>query len=1073
MNSQITFLVGLLMTIPGLVWGQVFRPVVPPNETDETTRPQVVKYDPPVQEGDLEILERGPHHRVVRVPKEMSDHELQTLRAEELAAIEEEGGLYSTYTELAGGMHYWEESVQEWREADPALSLYPEGAVADKVQQKVIFARNVNVEGSIDLMSAEGVRLRSTPLALILFDSLTGDQVTLGLLKDSEAELVGENQIIYPDVFDNIEADLVYTVRPEGIEQDLVIREGVDLAALRELTGLPLHSLTTRLELMTEFFDPPQPVVETDILRTVKEPDLRRQMAEPDFVDEELLFGDIRIERGRTFWADEFPGLRPPGNPADAPVGKRWLEEGDRRILLESVEWESIEPQLRQLPPAQRLEARTKQGTKVRQVADGALPIIFRHFPERQLAMRDSSPRIGKLARAEGTGRPGLVLDYSTINTGSTGNDYTFKGNETYFVKGIFSIYADATIEGGTVIKYDAYNNGSAYYPRLYVYGNVTCKTDLYNPAIFTAKDDDTCGQTITGSSGSPGTNHYGHIQFSVMDQSGTNVLENLIMKNMRTGLNFRSSTNIFVRHCRFINCQWAVNANSSRAWVQNCLFDNVHRDTQQAAYAAIALYAYGTNSPGIYAENITVNNTECLNATSGGYDLSNSLLVDIDTINTFTNRYAADNPELSSANGVFQSAGAGDFYLVEGSPYRNAGVASIDYEMEKDFRHMTTQKPEIIVSDTILTSNAEWTQVVDRDHGWPDIGFHYPAVDFAISTFTIDDNVDLTVASGTAIMFYGPQGFRLDPGATLFMKGTTEDRVIFCDYTMVQEQPEHWGTSSTTHYGIRGYGGSSTRQLDLRFVDFYDSYESSRYHVYTQSLSVDRIHDMDLMDCRFFGSRIKFGGSSADDLDFKNNLFARCYLTFQGSISMQADNNLFYHCNSYISSSGTAYFWDNAFDTFHYDYYYGNSYFYGGNNYYLNSTGYRLSPNHSSDVVVTSTTPGYASGPFGEFYQDQSMNGYTDGTAGSTTVSNKGLSHYTARWDYAKDTGTVDIGLHYVASDGNGEAIDTDGDGIPDYIEDADGDGTHDTGIESDWEVSENGTSAGTGQLQVFTVFD
>jgi hypothetical protein len=45
---------------------------------------------------------------------------------------------------------------------------------------------------------------------------------------------------------------------------------------------------------------------------------------------------------------------------------------------------------------------------------------------------------------------------------------------------------------------------------------------------------------------------------------------------------------------------------------------------------------------------------------------------------------------------------------------------------------------------------------------------------------------------------------------------------------------------------------------------------------------------------------------------------------------------------------------------------------------------------------------------------------------------------------------------------------FDTDGDGLPDYFEDRDGDGTVDTG-ETDWQQSENGTTGSTG-LRVFT---
>jgi hypothetical protein len=61
-------------------------------------------------------------------------------------------------------------------------------------------------------------------------------------------------------------------------------------------------------------------------------------------------------------------------------------------------------------------------------------------------------------------------------------------------------------------------------------------------------------------------------------------------------------------------------------------------------------------------------------------------------------------------------------------------------------------------------------------------------------------------------------------------------------------------------------------------------------------------------------------------------------------------------------------------------------------------------------------------------------------------TAAAAGLAHYTTRTDQAKDTGQVDIGPHYIAAfqptASSVAAIDTDGDGIADYLEDASGDG-------------------------------
>jgi hypothetical protein len=72
----------------------------------------------------------------------------------------------------------------------------------------------------------------------------------------------------------------------------------------------------------------------------------------------------------------------------------------------------------------------------------------------------------------------------------------------------------------------------------------------------------------------------------------------------------------------------------------------------------------------------------------------------------------------------------------------------------------------------------------------------------------------------------------------------------------------------------------------------------------------------------------------------------------------------------------------------------------------------------------------------------------------GSVTAPNISLYHYTTQTnEYSKETTSqVDIGYHYVGVDNNGLPLDSDGDGVPDYLEDANGNGTVDSG-ESDWE--------------------
>jgi hypothetical protein len=74
---------------------------------------------------------------------------------------------------------------------------------------------------------------------------------------------------------------------------------------------------------------------------------------------------------------------------------------------------------------------------------------------------------------------------------------------------------------------------------------------------------------------------------------------------------------------------------------------------------------------------------------------------------------------------------------------------------------------------------------------------------------------------------------------------------------------------------------------------------------------------------------------------------------------------------------------------------------------------------------------------------------------AGSRTADVAGLYHFTTTTNQVAETNsTVDIGFHYVATDSNGNPLDANGDGIPDYLSDANGNGLVDSG-EIGWNLT------------------
>jgi hypothetical protein len=90
-----------------------------------------------------------------------------------------------------------------------------------------------------------------------------------------------------------------------------------------------------------------------------------------------------------------------------------------------------------------------------------------------------------------------------------------------------------------------------------------------------------------------------------------------------------------------------------------------------------------------------------------------------------------------------------------------------------------------------------------------------------------------------------------------------------------------------------------------------------------------------------------------------------------------------------------------------------------------------------------------WQTGPLGDFYLPHAgINLAQLVDAGSRDADVAGLYHFTSTVDQAPEADSVvDIGYHYVVTDDRRLPLDHDVDGLPDYVEDHDGDGTVDSG--------------------------
>ena len=156
------------------------------------------------------------------------------------------------YTELATSLHYWKDG--QWVESKEEINILPDGrAAATNGQHQVYFPVDI-YQGVIVLVTPDGKQLTSRPLCLSYDDGTK--TVLIAELKHSVGQLVAPNQVIYPDAFTDFKADLLYTYTKAGFEQFIILQE-------QPLTpeSYGLNPATARLQVLTEFLNPPQPMV--------------------------------------------------------------------------------------------------------------------------------------------------------------------------------------------------------------------------------------------------------------------------------------------------------------------------------------------------------------------------------------------------------------------------------------------------------------------------------------------------------------------------------------------------------------------------------------------------------------------------------------------------------------------------------------------------------------------------------------------------------------------------------------------------------------------------------------------
>lgn len=958
-------------------------------------------------------------------------------------------------TELATGLNY-KNAQGEWLDSKEEIQILAEGgAAATNGAHQVYFPVDI-YSGAIKLVTPEGLILQGHPIGLSYDDG--EKSVLIAEVTNSVGAIVGANQVIYSEAFtgNGIKADVRYTYRRGGLEQDIILETQPPTPE-----SLGLNPETARLQVLTEFFDAPEPTVENRTLPA---------SAGVDLQDEALGFGIMKMVPGRAFLAGGEAGT----DDENVWVTKRWIETDGRQILVEEVPVDVLADRLATLPVSAKVEVKTHV-----LMASHKLALPAKHFAR----LNDGGQHM--LVAKNATRDKGLILDYNIINANVT--DYTFQGDTTYYITGGTWFYGTTTIEGGAVLKYANTNNATVL-----ITGPFQCETAPYRPAIFTSKDDNSVGDAIPGSTGSPVTqlNSLGLQYYTYYyTNSGPLMAHDLQMRYINTGIQINnfSTTNVVTNNVWDCQIKSTTTAFATSAGVAN--YFNLHNVLVQGAN--VAFLGYGPLVLGW--ENLTIHNVHQMYYSGDGLyvplGLTNCLLIGVTNWGiTFTGNTCATN---SSDAGIFQIVGDGGNYLANGSPYRNAGTPNISPELSDDLATKTTYPPIVYAGSNFITPLSLSPQVPRDTNANPDLGYHYYPLDYVFGGCVLSTN--LTCAAGTAVGFYEasgsvsasgqPYGICLTSGANLALLGTATAPCWDTSYNMVQEGGNGNWTGRGYMGGIVLDGATSSNlpQINNQFAKWSCALGMSC--TWRDNLAYGVVNSS---DSEFYAGTL---AGFLPSMYFTNCLFFRDDILFYDQVN--AASFAFKDCTFYnggfvaTRTSGQSFsFWriqDTAFD--------GTAFLFtdndagGTNNTYFNYNSYNtnnlswqtyagFSPQHgtletigSNDLRVANYN--WESSWLGDFYLPTNSPLIN---AGSTNANLIGLYHFTTQTNQiVEGDSIVDIGYHYVATDGYGNPLDSNGDGIPDYLEDANGNGLFDAGDLGEWQISPYGLNSGNA-LQVFT---
>ena len=943
----------------------------------------------------------------------------------------------NSYIELVPGQYYVRNGATglEWAESKEEIQACAGGAVAQQGALKMAFANNLASVGSIDVQLPDGMRVRSHPLCLSYYDTVSQQSVIIATIQDCQGQIIAPNQVIYENAFSGVDCAIRYTYTRRSWEQDVIVNP--DSLPLPEEFGLSSQSVV--LQVLTEFLDMPTPAKVTK----------SATISGVTVQEESLDWGSVRFGCGKAFFQGN-------SDKAAINVNKRWVETQGRHILIEELPVSVLLQNLQNKPQAAEEASLHKQ---LRNSYDffNKLPVL-----ENNNLVLVQQPPMQVASQYKSTG--GFLIDYIAISADQT--NFVFAADTTYLIPSYATVnFAGTTVfEGGTVVKF--VNSANSTNVALSFYGPVVFQTAPYRMAVFTSKDDNSVGDSIAGSTGNPTPLSTTYLDFNLPQTNAISWIRCSYANIGFRGISFLNG----IWNSQFVKCNRAIEVETATALaVRNSLF----------SVCTNVVTTLGSFS----GEHLTIDRSTTLLAGTGSTgNLTNCIVSAVTTLGS-VNRYFS--PQYASGTGVFQTNGAGNYYLVNSSTNRNAGTSNINNTLAGMLKLQTTYPP--LTQDSVsIVSPTIWTNTVFRDIDNLDIGYHYVPIDYMPRSINLQST--LTLTNGVAIAGWGIQMFNLGSNSLLNSSSRVENVNHIVWYPAVQEQSVSLTNIATRNSYIAGsmlQGASITLfATEVAMQGARQSFWSGPAHGTILSIKDSSLYGVDLSPYNQNSSATTY-----QTWTIQNNLFERCYLTmFSGvqlgdpgltnpvssiivtmpligttvgttskgklsggggggttyinnPVSVNIYNNLFHNGGLILTfNDGFASFhptWaikDNLFDQ-------ATNYFTGTGNIGLatrSNNGFSTGTLNllSGTQDVESFVPDYVQGQRGNYYYPTSGNNLSRLiNAGSQYASAAGLSAYTTTTDQVLESSSVvDIGMHYRMY--SGIANDQDGDGLSDSIE-------------------------------------